>query len=491
VTGLPPRDDAAMAFDPVSGMPLLFGGVGSSGYLDDTWGYATSAGPPGAASDVAAAPGPTATPGDGQAVVSWRAAPPDGTPITGYDITVSPACPACKGTSTTGATTATVTGLTPGTAYSFRVSAHNGIGPGPESAPSPRFVPTTVPPAPTKIATRLLPSGAVTVSVQPPAPRAGLPVTGYAVVTVPPCQSCTGTLAHSTQTTVQGLKVGTAYRLEVESIDADGPGPASAPTPGILDKVAAGYWLAAADGRVFGLGASPSLGGVAATRAAPVVGIAASPDGGGYLVVTSNGGVAAFGDVEAEGDLPSRHVAVNDIVAIAPTTDGRGYWLIGRDGGEFAFGDARYHGSLPGLGLHVHDVVGMVATPGGGGYLLVGADGGVFAFGATRFYGSLPGRHVQVSDIRAILPSATGRGYVLVGGDGGAFVFGSGARYYGSLPGRGVRVSDVVGIALTADDGGYLMAGADGAVYGFGDAVVSPSPAGLGPNLPVAAIAGI
>jgi hypothetical protein len=53
-----------------------------------------------------------------------------------------------------------------------------------------------------------------------------------------------------------------------------------------------------------------------------------------------------------------------------------------------------------------------------------------------------------------------------------------------------VRVNNVVGIALTPDDGGYYMAGADGNVYGFGEAHAGAMPAGLGSNLPVAAIAG-
>ena len=34
------------------------------------------------------------------------------------------------------------------------------------------------------------------------------------------------------------------------------------------------------------------------------------------------------------------------IVAMAATPDGRGYWLVASDGGVFAFGDARFHGSL-------------------------------------------------------------------------------------------------------------------------------------------------
>jgi hypothetical protein len=258
-----------------------------------------------------------------------------------------------------------------------------------------------------------------------------------------------------------------------------------------INLPADGYWLATANGQVYGNGAAQSFGNVATSAVTgPVVGIAATPTTKGYWVVTANGMVSAFGDAQFYGDLPDLGKHVKDIVAIAPTSNGQGYYLVGADGGFFTFGNAKFAGSLPGIHVHVHDVVGMVATPSGAGYLLVGADGGVFSFGQSHFYGSLPGIHKNVHDIRAILPSSAGTGYILVGADGGAFTFGSGVRFYGSLPGEGIRVANIVGIALTPDNGGYYMAGSDGHVYTFGDAQSAPQPAGLTSNLPVAAIAG-
>jgi hypothetical protein len=258
-----------------------------------------------------------------------------------------------------------------------------------------------------------------------------------------------------------------------------------------INLPADGYWLATANGQVYGNGAAQSFGNVATSAVTgPVVGIAATPTTKGYWVVTANGMVSAFGDAQFYGDLPDLGKHVKDIVAIAPTSNGEGYYLVGADGGFFTFGDAKFAGSLPGIHIHVHDVVGMVATPSGAGYLLVGADGGVFSFGQSHFYGSLPGIHKNVHDIRAILPSSAGTGYILVGADGGAFTFGSGVRFYGSLPGEGVRVANIVGIALTPDNAGYYMAGSDGHVYTFGDAQAAPQAAGLTSNLPVAAIAG-
>jgi hypothetical protein len=70
------------------------------------------------------------------------------------------------------------------------------------------------------------------------------------------------------------------------------------------------------------------------------------------------------------------------VVGIAPTPDGKGYWLVASDGGIFTFGDAAYEGSVPGLGSQVSNIVGVAPTPDGGGYWLVASGGGVFSFGA-------------------------------------------------------------------------------------------------------------
>ncbi len=312
----------------------------------------------------------------------------------------------------------------------------------------------------------------------------GAAITGCTDIAV---STTTGTATCSTNyTSIGSRRVEASYSGDA----AFGPSTSAVYTE-VVNHPAAGYWLATANGAVYGLGAAPSFGGVAiSATTGRVVGIAAAPDAKGYWVVTANGMVGAFGDAEYYGDLLALGKHVSDIVAIAPTANGRGYYLVGADGGFFTFGDAKFHGSLPGIHIHVKDVVGMVASPNGKGYLLVGSDGGVFAFGHTGFYGSLPGIGKHVRDIRAILPSSTGRGYILVGSDGGVFNFGTGARFHGSLPGEGVRVSNIVGIALTPDNGGYYMASTDGHVYGFGDAQVWAAPAALASSLPVAAIAG-
>ncbi len=101
---------------------------------------------------VATAPGAptigTAAMGNGAATVSWTAPVSDGgSPIYGYVVT--PYIGAVAQTSArfySAATTQTITGLTNGTSYTFRVAALNGMGIGPRSAASNVVVPDVAPP---------------------------------------------------------------------------------------------------------------------------------------------------------------------------------------------------------------------------------------------------------------------------------------------------------------------------------------------------------
>jgi hypothetical protein len=108
-----------------------------------------------------------------------------------------------------------------------------------------------------------------------------------------------------------------------------------------------------------------------------------------------------------------------DIVGMAATPDGGGYWLVGADGGVFTGGDAGFHGSTGGMHLN-QAIVGMAATRDGGGYWLVGADGGVFTFGDARFAGSLGDRGTP-HPIVGLAPSGGGQGYWLAEADGTVF----------------------------------------------------------------------
>ena len=72
---------------------------------------------------------------------------------------------------------------------------------------------------------------------------------------------------------------------------------------------------------------------------------------------------------------------------MAATPDGKGYWLVATDGGIFSFGDAQFYGSTGNLKLN-KPIVGITGTPDGRGYWMVASDGGVFSFGDAQFYGS-------------------------------------------------------------------------------------------------------
>ena len=72
---------------------------------------------------------------------------------------------------------------------------------------------------------------------------------------------------------------------------------------------------------------------------------------------------------------------------MASTPDGGGYWLVASDGGIFTYGDAGFHGSAGALPLN-RPIVGMASTPDGGGYWLVASDGGIFTYGDAGFHGS-------------------------------------------------------------------------------------------------------
>ncbi len=117
----------------------------------------------------------------------------------------------------------------------------------------------------------------------------------------------------------------------------------------------------------------------------PIVGSAADP-AGGYWLVASDGGIFTFGNAPfwgSAGGLPLN----KPVVGMAPTPDGGGYWLVASDGGIFTYGDAQFFGSTGSMALN-KPIVGMAATPDGGGYWLVASDGGIFAFGDARFFGS-------------------------------------------------------------------------------------------------------
>jgi len=132
-----------------------------------------------------------------------------------------------------------------------------------------------------------------------------------------------------------------------------------------------------------------------------VIDAATTPDGRGYWLVASDGGIFSFGDAPSLGSMGGRHLNA-PIVGMAPTPTGTGYWEVAADGGIFAF-NAPFLGSRGGLPLN-RPIVGMVAS--GRGYMMVASDGGIFNFG-NPFYGS----GGTSAPILAAAPSTDGSGH--------------------------------------------------------------------------------
>ena len=162
---------------------------------------------------------------------------------------------------------------------------------------------------------------------------------------------------------------------------------------------------------------------------APVVGMAPTPDGGGYWLVASDGGVFAFGDATYGGpwaDHPAhrahrRHGADarrwrllargcrrrgvrlrrRHLLRVhgrpcasprrssawppCPKAAGTGWWPLTAGCSPSA---TRLFGSMGGQRIS-KPVVAIVAGPGSGGYWLLASDGGLFSFGDAAFLGSI------------------------------------------------------------------------------------------------------
>ncbi len=190
-----------------------------------------------------------------------------------------------------------------------------------------------------------------------------------------------------------------------------------------------GYWLVSSDGGIFSYGDAGFHGSAGSIHLnKPIVSMAATPSGQGYWLVASDGGIFNYGDATFWGSTGAIHLN-KPVVSMAPTPSGHGYWLVASDGGIFSYGDATFWGSTGAIHLN-QPVVGMGATPSGHGYWLVASDGGIFSYGDAKFLGSTGAIHLNQPVVSmASAPSAGG--YWLVAADGGVFTFGS-AAYYGS-----------------------------------------------------------
>ncbi|MBC9733758.1 fibronectin type III domain-containing protein [Nocardioides marmotae] len=209
--------------------------------------------------------------GDKAAIVTWSAAEANGSPVTGYTVSVSPGGRTVEVAGTT--TSATVTGLTNGTPYTFTVTATNAVGTSGASVPSAPVTPAGKPEAPAEVTVERG-DGELTVVWSPPA--IGTPATSYVVSLNPGGASRDLGVADRT-VTFDGLDNGTTYTATVVARNehGDGPGASAAGTP------------AGAPGAPVGTSAEGRAGSVRLTWAMPTANGTAIT---GYTVRVSPGG---------------------------------------------------------------------------------------------------------------------------------------------------------------------------------------------------------
>jgi hypothetical protein len=103
---------------------------------------------------------------------------------------------------------------------------------------------------------------------------------------------------------ISRLIVGTLVLLGLGGLGLVATASATAPAPNAVATTSAGliptnFWLASAQGNVWNFGKAVPYGSAAGLPLAhPIVGITPTPDGGGYWLVASDGGIFSFGDAK-------------------------------------------------------------------------------------------------------------------------------------------------------------------------------------------------
>jgi len=189
------------------------------------------------------------TPGDGQVTVHWSAPASDGgIPITGYTVT-----PYDNNVAQTPlmfnspATSQTITGLTNGTSFTYRVTAVDANGSGPDSDPS-GVVVVGAPTKPTGVKVIAGGDGQVTLQWIAPASTNGAPISGNVITATRLLDDVdmTFSVGAVTSATVTQLNNGYAYVFRVVATNSRGNGEPSDPStpftvglPGQVTHVAA------------------------------------------------------------------------------------------------------------------------------------------------------------------------------------------------------------------------------------------------------------
>jgi prepilin-type N-terminal cleavage/methylation domain-containing protein len=182
--------------------------------------------------------GLTVTYAGGVATLTWSASSDGGSPVTSYVATSSPGGATCTSTSTT----CTITGLTPGTTYTFSVTATNSQGTSTSSVTSSPLTPATVASAPSDLVAASYQNTQSTLTWSAPSNNGGATVTTY-VVQYSSDSGVTWTTdsadaVSGTGVTVTGLTNGSPYVFQVAAVNAAGTGPYSATSASVIPATA-------------------------------------------------------------------------------------------------------------------------------------------------------------------------------------------------------------------------------------------------------------
>lgn len=266
--------------------------------------------------------GLTATPGNGTATLSWSAPSSDGgSPVDGYIIEGGTSPSDVSIADRVGGTTATMSGLTNGTKYYFRVNAQNPNGDG--AAVTVTVTPVergiqgsgSVPGVPTGLNVSSG-DGFIALSWSPPASPGSSPVTGYHVYL-----GFNASLAGAREFTTTGTSFrltdaenGSQYYIKVTALNAAGEGPGTPET-----SVMVGPHAVAGPSRPTGVTARARRGEVVLSWSPPPGGLGADQ---GYLIYigTSSGHESA---------KPSVPYLIENTTSytIAPLKDGTRYYF--------------------------------------------------------------------------------------------------------------------------------------------------------------------
>lgn len=481
---------------------------------------------------------PSVTVGAAQLGVSWTA-PTDngGASIDNYLVEYKPAGGAWTSAGTTASLTTTITGLTNGTSYDVRVSAHNSVGYGATVAAG-TATPITTATAPTALAASVGDTQSI-ITWSAPSSNGGSAITGYKVERSPDGISWTQAIAStSSPYTLTGLTNGTAYQVRVTALNGAGTGATATATvtPGVVptapQNVAAtaernkttvtwtaptsdgGYPITAYNVDYSTDGTTWTTSSAAATSPHVVTGLT---NGTAYQVRVS--AVNALGTsgssvttVTPQGipDPPQ------NVAAMSSTSEAIITWNAPADTGglpiasyrvEYRTNDGAWTAiptvasspaALTGLAPGTNYEVRVVATNSLGNSATAtvsfttsvppstGTSVPVFVNPSTGEVSTVPVVPTGNLPSVAIAATPTGGGSWAVTPDGGVFNAGD-AGFFGSMGGTKL-VSPAVNIAGTSTGDGYFIVAADGGVFAFGDAKFEGSMGGKPLNSPMKSI---